>query len=130
MKKYCFTDCFKRKMSVTGDILLQLGVFVLLAIAATTALLIAVGMLGLISQSIAVYFLGNLIHWPVDIMEAGVASILSVVFIAAAIIVLYLAMSLSWVFLKWAYRGLYNFGERLFGEEKFECNIFEECKDV
>ena len=116
MKRYCLTQCFKRKLSNIWDIIFQIslviGIFIIGAI-------VLFGLFWIIGY-IAIYF-GIELPKDLTITELG-----TIILIGIA--------TLSWVswmlFLigRYIFNKTYDFAIARYEGNPYECNIFEECK--
>lgn len=113
MKKYCFTQCFKNKMSKGLDTALQIGLGFIVLIVFVALCAIFFGGLGWV---LIQFGLGN----PKEYVETGIAF---TVMAGVAGWILYL------IFLggRGTYRSAYKFTKARIEGEEFKCSIFEEC---
>lgn len=114
MKKYCLTDCFKRKMSTFWK-----KVFAAIVI-------IAVVMAGLgVVLSIG-YIIGYIFQYFGYFLKKGTFDVGMSIIVLALI-----GGTVTW----WTYKGLSIIGKSIYkiGVERYEgtykCSIFEECKE-
>lgn len=115
MKKYCLTDCFKKKMSNAVEMITAIVIGILFTIIAITAL-----------TGIA-YCVGYSVHWlgfalDKKTIDLGYGTIF--MFIVGSALVYWIAKMLA----------MTTLGTTKFIKERYEgtaqCTIFEECKET
>ena len=114
MKRYCLTDCAKRKLKAWQKIALQ----VIVAVVVIVGIVIVSG--GVI---MGVGYLVSLFT------EVKVEQMISVG--AATIMISFIfAIGIYWLYLggKYVGTGMYHFAKDRYEGEAFECKIFEECE--
>ena len=116
MKRYCLTECFKKKLSKVQEILLAITIVIAVVIAGLIALTAILYGIGYIAQTVFGYWFGNS---PVD---TGIGIL---------VILLIISFITYWgyIFTKFLSKAIYHFTKDRIEGEKFECSIFEECKE-
>lgn len=112
MKRYCLTQCFKRKMSERWDTTVQWVIVILLSIA-FTVILAGIGWIAV--------FLGISLPDGSDYLELGFMLTISTVVTSGGLYVGYL-----WV--KSLARSASKFVRERYEGEPYQCSIFEECR--
>ena len=126
MKKYCLSDCAKRKLSAGKKVLVEFVTAI-----SFIGLIVVVGftfftLVGLITQGIFVYFKGNLIGLPHEVLLTGLLVLMVIAFIGSFLLLAYLLLN-----------GVYSgikavVTNKIVSEDYFteNCKIFVECKEV
>jgi len=119
MKKYCLTDCFKRKMSKgfkdTIEVLTILGI-----------LFGGIALAGLFAAGLG-YFLVEIVHWAEmsedgSYTELGTAIIMIAAIVSVALYHLYkIGRNVS--------KKVSSFAKERYEGKPYKCSIFEECTD-
>lgn len=115
MKKYCFTQCFKRKMSNAWELAIQVAIGILVAAGLVLTTVLAGGLVGWAWLSALGYELEN-------VVEAG----LSVIVIGGVIGIASYWMAILGARITTSTAG---FVKKRYEGEPFQCSIFEECKE-
>ena len=115
MKKYCLTKCFKKKLSKLQEVIIA------------TIILLGIILIALVIISILFYGIGYGIqylgYWTdKDMFDIGIITTLIIGVISFAVY-------WGYIFIKEASKSLYIFTINRIEGEKFECSIFEECKE-
>ena len=124
MKKYCLTDCFKRKLSKSAEYILDWFLYIVISFLIFLGLTLIVVLLGFIVQMIAL-FLFDTWRFHYSQAEVGASAIfLTLIFGIGG----YLVFSLT----KFVFMNLFSISKNLalnvIAPEQAECRIFEECK--
>ena len=129
MKKYCLTDCAKRKLNAGKRNIVSIISALLVIVVIGLALVATVAILGFVSQGGYYLVFGNLIgFFQQNMMEAGLVIMFLVVFGALGLLIIWNVIY-----------GIYTFTKNIvtnkiasdgdYYYDYSECKIFEECKE-
>lgn len=125
MKKYCLTQCFKRKISNGLELTIDIILNILIVIAIFIGTIIIGLLLGLLIQVIAL-FAFDIYIFHVFPLEVGA------IFMGGIFVTIMLSI-VAYGLISKIYRGIFYVSKNLvmnaIAPEQAECRIFEECKD-
>lgn len=127
-KKYCVSQCVKRKFWTLQSIIYEIFVILSIIILGT----LVVGTLGLIIQAIGVQITGHLPFYILNPFELMLKSIGIVVFLGLILFAIGSALTIIWKFIKLIYKTTSGTIKTFTGIPSSgykDCRIFEECTD-
>ncbi len=125
MKKYCLTDCMKRKLSVGKKLLIEITAIATTIILVIGTMVVLSAVVGFLLQLGYYLIHGNLIGYIFSgFIEAGVMSLLFIIMIG-------LVISLGFLGVKnFLYTPIKAVVTNTIQKNEYEqCKIFEECSD-
>ena len=122
MKKYCFTDCFKQKVSRGKRIVITIIAMLSTVIAILTGLVVAVTLIGVATQFISVGLDSTSGIFAYNPFMVGLIT-------TFLLLVATVAIGGIWLILDTTYNFFKKLIEGRISPPKFECKIFEECKE-
>lgn len=125
MKKYCLTQCAKRKFSAIWEFIITISIAFLIGIIFILSIILIFSLIGVITQFIALTAF-NSWWFHLNIFELGAG-------ITFGIILLGTTGYFTIRFITWLFKNIFyvtkNITMNIIAPEKAECRLFEECKD-
>jgi len=121
------TNCAKTKLRKITDGVVMVIAAIVIILGVMLILTAFIGIIGLITQAIAVALTGTITGVGINIMDAAAVALLTLFLTAAGGYLLYLLLGVSLLIIIALYNGSKSVIEASIGIKPFECKIFEWC---